>query len=139
MTRLQYGSCSKTVGSRQLGSQLLISCTSSFKTTMKITATLSFLALLPTIGAQCDFCPSGITEGDATVVPFTNGTTCEQIAMAALTPDLDTSSCASFKTGGHRVCCPADVGPGCDFCPTGVENEDLEDEDGTTCGDFGAL
>jgi hypothetical protein len=108
---------------------------------MKITATLSFLALLPTIGAQCDICPSGITEGDAKVIPFTNGTTCEQIAFAAsLMVDVDTLNCGFLQTASHPVCCPADVGPGCDFCPTGVENEDLEvDEDGTTCGDVGAL
>jgi hypothetical protein len=106
---------------------------------MKITATLSFLALLPTIGAQCDFCPSGITGGNDTIVPFSNGTTCEQVAMYAMTENA-TAECGDIKTGGHPVCCPADVGPGCDFCPTGVEKEDLEvDEEGTTCGDLGIM
>jgi hypothetical protein len=107
---------------------------------MKITATLSFLALLPTIGAQCEFCPSGISEGNATVLPETNGTTCGEFALFATIPNITTEFCGEIKTGGHLFCCPTDVGPGCDFCATGVEEaEFVLTDDGTTCGDLGVL
>jgi hypothetical protein len=113
---------------------------------MKITPTLSFLALLPTIGAQCDFCPSGITGGNDTDVPYTFDFTCEDLATYAMTEreNISPGECGQMKTGGHPVCCPADVGPGCDFCPTGVEKEDLEVfehgifEGENTCGDLEA-
>jgi hypothetical protein len=106
---------------------------------MKISVTLSFLALLPTIGAQCDYCPSGITGGNATVVPDADGATCEGLAFYAMT-NISTIECGQMKTGAQPICCPADVGPGCDFCPTGVENDVIVDEsDGTTCGLLGLM
>jgi hypothetical protein len=103
---------------------------------MKITATLSFLALLPAIVAQCDFCPSGITG----TAPPELGVTCADVATGAMSPTITTEECGDVKTAFHALCCPADVGPGCDYCTTGVENEDFVlDEEGTTCGAVGLL
>lgn len=107
---------------------------------MKLTATFSFLALLPSIGAQCDICPSGVTGGNDTIIPESNGTTCEQVALyAALNPNITVDECAEVKTGTHYLCCPEDVGPGCDFCATGIEDEELVFEDGTACAELAFL
>jgi hypothetical protein len=103
-------------------------------------------------GTVCDFCPGGVTNPDF-VNDFGDGDTptCAEIDLfvSGLSSDLDT--CREVKFA-RVACCPDDVvasdptdapvvaPTGCDFCATGVENEDLEvDEDGTTCGDVGAM
>eukprot|EP00980_Cylindrotheca_fusiformis_P020965 scaffold7978_cov124-Cylindrotheca_fusiformis.AAC.2 len=104
---------------------------------MKIAATISFLALLPTIGAQCDFCPSGMTAGNETVVPDTGNLTCGDLvesAMLVSTSQVDADACSDLQQA-HFWCCPADAG--CEFCPTGIENEDVIVAGvNTTCSDY---
>ena len=94
------------------------------------------------VNAQCIFCPSGIAFGKgSTVVPFTDGGTCQ--TLAATVPSLiDTSlECAQIRTVAHPLCCPEDIGPGCNFCSTGVENQDLvvDPSDNSTCADYGYI
>eukprot|EP00980_Cylindrotheca_fusiformis_P010070 scaffold2231_cov120-Cylindrotheca_fusiformis.AAC.3 len=104
---------------------------------MKIAATLSFLVLLPTIGAQCDFCPNGMTAGNDTVVPDANDLRCGDLLQISLRPNVDAQTCTSLQKA-HFWCCPADLDDGCEFCPTGVENVNtIVADGGTTCSDYG--
>jgi hypothetical protein len=54
---------------------------------------------------------------------------------------MSTTECAELKTGGHLVCCPDDVVPGCSFCEGGVSSAEtvVDEEEGVTCADLKEL
>jgi hypothetical protein len=55
---------------------------------------------------------------------------------------MSTTECAELKTGGHLVCCPDDVVPGCSFCEGGVSSAEtvVDEEDGVlSCADLEEL
>ena len=74
-------------------------------------------------------------------MPFTDGQTCQSLAAIALSGTDTSLECAQIKTASHSLCCPQDIGPGCNFCQTGVENEELvvDTSDDSTCADYGYI